>query len=112
MTEALEPAGWTACGTRCQCMCHRNPDVRHFMACCSSEKRDTPMTKSILSEQREADEELCGDLGWLRYGHCDPEDIDDICRRAIVRIRALSEALQEACHERDGLLAKVERDAS
>lgn len=60
--------------------------------------------KSILSEQREADEELCGDLGWLRYGHCDPEDIDDICRRAIVRIRALSEALQEACHERDGLL--------
>ena len=54
MTEALEPAGWTIYGTRCRCRCHRFPGIRHFMACCSSEKRDTLMTDpSIISQVRD-----------------------------------------------------------
>ena len=64
------------------------------------------MTKSILSEQREADERLCR---WLdRYAggaerwRCFADS--SILREVAARIRALSEALQEACHERDGLL--------
>lgn len=58
--------------------------------------------KSILSEQREADEELCERLDALAY-----VVFDRGYSEAAQRIRALSEALQEACHERDGLLAKV-----
>jgi len=65
------------------------------------------MTKSILSEQREADEALCERLDALAY-----VVFDRGYSEAAQRIRALSEALQEACHERDGLLAKVERHAS
>lgn len=57
------------------------------------------MTKSILSEQREADEELCERLDALAY-----VVFDRGYSEAAQRIRALSEALQEACHERDGLL--------
>ena len=115
MTEALEPAGWTIYGTRCECPCHHTPGIRHFMACCSSEKRDTPMTKSILSEQREADEERCE---WLLTIAAECRERNpwgsaaSAIESAVARIRALSEALQEACHERDGLLAKVERHAS
>lgn len=65
------------------------------------------MTKSILSEQREADEALCWVLEALA-GDCEATDglegsAPDV-RLAVQRIRALSEALQEACHERDGLL--------
>lgn len=63
--------------------------------------------KSILSEQREADEDLCGRLvrnsGYRNENwQCivDP----DFLTQAAARIRALSEALQEACHKRDGLL--------
>lgn len=63
--------------------------------------------KSILSEQREADEALCKRLdrnaGWRdERWRCitDP----NLLAEAASRIRALSEALQEACHERDGLL--------
>lgn len=41
-----------------------------------------------------------------------PSSVDFSLDEALARIRALSEALQEACHERDGLLAKVERHAS
>ena len=55
--------------------------------------------KSILSEQREADEELCERLDALAY-----VVFDRGYSEAAQRIRALSEALQEACHERDGLL--------
>ena len=111
MTEALVPAGWTIYGTRCRCQCHRLSGIRHFIACCS-EKRDAPVAKSILSEQREADEALCWVLEALA-GDCEATDglegsAPDV-RLAVQRIRALSEALQEACHERDGLLAKVER---
>ena len=65
------------------------------------------MTKSVLSEQREADEALCKRLdrnaGWRdERWRCitDP----NLLAEAASRIRALSEALQEACHERDGLL--------
>lgn len=29
------PAGWTSLGGRCQCLCHRQSGVQHFMACCS-----------------------------------------------------------------------------
>lgn len=58
--------------------------------------------KSILSEQREADEALCERLDALAY-----VVFDRGYSEAAQRIRALSEALQEACHERDGLLAKV-----
>ena len=65
------------------------------------------MTKSVLSEQREADEGLCKDL-WWHAAISDNEETHDLCRMARTRIRALSEALREACHERDGLLAKVE----
>lgn len=36
-----------------------------------------------------------------------PSSVDFSLDEALARIRALSEALQEACHERDGLLAKV-----
>lgn len=64
------------------------------------------MTKSVLSEQREADEALCKRLdrnaGWRdERWRCitDP----NLLAEAASRIRALSEALQEACHERDGL---------
>lgn len=106
MTEALVPAGWTIYGTRCRCQCHRLSGIRHFIACCS-EKRDAPVAKSILSEQREADEALCWVLEALA-GDCEATDglegsAPDV-RLAVQRIRALSEALQEACHERDGLL--------
>lgn len=55
--------------------------------------------KSILSEQRDADEELCERLDALAY-----VVFDRGYSEAAQRIRALSEALQEACHERDGLL--------
>ena len=72
------------------------------------------MTKSILSEQREADEELCERLVALAYvALFDHRHSDSTCfANAAARIRALSAALQESCHERDGLLAKVERHAS
>lgn len=70
------------------------------------------MTKSILSEQREADEDLCKRLdrnaGWRdAKWQCitDP----NLLEQAATRIRELSEDLKQACHERDGLLAKVER---
>ena len=63
--------------------------------------------KSILSEQREADEALCKRLdrnaGWRdERWRCitDP----NLLTEAASRIRALSADLQEACHERDGLL--------
>jgi hypothetical protein len=78
--------------------------------------------KSILSEQREADEELCERLVALAYvAIFDRRHSDSTCfanaaartfANAAARIRALSAALQESCHERDGLLAKVERHAS
>lgn len=62
--------------------------------------------KSILSEQRDVDERLCS---WLdRYAagterwRCFADS--SILKEVATRIRALSEALQEACHERDGLL--------
>ena len=70
--------------------------------------------KSILSEQREADEGLCYKLrlaSALLYV-LDEGKFGRAAFDASARIRALSEALQEACHERDGLLAKVERHAS
>lgn len=68
------------------------------------------MTKSILSEQREADEGLCYKLrlaSALLYVFNEGE-FGRAAFDASARIRALSEALREACHERDGLLAKVE----
>ena len=105
MTEALVPAGWTIYGTRCRCQCHRLSGIRHFIACCS-EKRDAPVAKSILSEQREADEGLCYKLrlaSALLYV-LDEGKFGRAAFDASARIRALSEALQEACHERDGLL--------
>ena len=60
MTEALEPAGWTIYGTRCECPCHYTPGIRHFMACCGSEKRDTPTTdpSTIASRLSEAQRKL------------------------------------------------------
>ena len=64
------------------------------------------MTKSILSEQREADEGLCYKLrlaSALLYV-LDEGKFGRAAFDASARIRALSEALQEACHERDGLL--------
>lgn len=73
------------------------------------------MTKSILSEQREADEALCDRLADMSYLMAHGERATDFVAIdwAAHRIRALSEALsealQEACHERDGLLAVVER---
>jgi hypothetical protein len=69
------------------------------------------MTKSILSEQREADEERCE---WLLTIAAECRERNpwgsaaSAIESAVARIRALSEALREACHERDGLLAKVE----
>lgn len=70
------------------------------------------MTKSILSEQREADEALCdrlADMSYLMAMALTGERATDFVAIdwAAHRIHALSEALQEACHERDGLLAKV-----
>lgn len=62
--------------------------------------------KSILSEQREADEGLCYKLrlaSALLYV-LDEGKFGRAAFDASARIRALSEALQEACHERDGLL--------
>lgn len=64
------------------------------------------MTRSILSEQREADEALCDRLADMSYLMVPGERATDFVAIdwAAHRIRALSEALQEACHERDGLL--------
>lgn len=75
-----------------------------------AEKRDTPVAKSVLSEQREADEELCEQLGDFANWGCARlglHKLAGVILQATTRIHALSEALQEACHERDGLLAKV-----
>ena len=69
------------------------------------------MIKSILSEQRDAGEELCYKLrlaSALLYVFNEGE-FGRAAFDASARIRALAEALQEACHERDGLLAVVER---
>lgn len=73
------------------------------------------MTKSILSEQREADEAQLRVLEGAARGLSSEDPYNYLPRGvsaghalwAAARIRALSEALQEACHERDGLLAKV-----
>ena len=64
------------------------------------------MTKSILSEQREADEALCDRLADMSYLMVHGERATDFVAIdwAAHRIRALHEDLREACHERDGLL--------
>lgn len=89
MTEALEPAGWTIYGTRCECPCHHTPGIRHFMACCSSEKRDTPMTKSIRGES------VC--VSTTDYPVASPQDIAPpiyramiICSMALQYLRAIA----------------------
>lgn len=30
--------GYTYSGARCQCICHRQAGIKHFMACCSPRK--------------------------------------------------------------------------
>lgn len=68
--------------------------------------------KSILSEQREADEAQLRVLECAARGLSSEDPYNYLPRGvsaghalwAAARIRALSEALQEACHKRDGLL--------
>lgn len=66
------------------------------------------MTKSILSEQRRGRRGAARGLSSEDPYNYLPRGVSaGHALWAAARIRALSEALQEACHERDGLLAKV-----
>lgn len=66
-----------------------------------SEPRETPLAMSVLAAQRARDGILCERLIDLFPAHIVPKQI-------VERIEQLNVDLAEACHERDGLLARLE----
>lgn len=113
---------WHPSAEMCDCEGEREVRMQPYREAIEKmkvEKRDTPVAKSVLSERREADDELCDIVLWwcditsnhpgLVSGRVPEHMLVEAATKAVARIRELSEALQEACHERDGLLATVER---
>lgn len=66
---------------------------------------------SILAKVRGEDAALCEMLrDTASKGPIMADDVNGTCLAAAARIEALSAMLAEACHERDGIEARLERE--